>query len=74
MNTALTMLVLLNLVNTAIGLGNTMYRVSAREVGNVPTESTQTGEDFTGCGPQILDRRCSDRLNASGISYGMIGA
>ena len=27
-----------------------------------------------GCAPQILDRRCSDRLNASGIRYGMIGA
>jgi hypothetical protein len=26
------------------------------------------------CGPQILDRRCSNRLRASGISYGMIGA
>jgi nitrite reductase (NO-forming) len=26
------------------------------------------------CAPQILDLLCSDRLNASGISYGMIGA
>jgi hypothetical protein len=26
------------------------------------------------CAPQILDRRCADRLNASGIRYGMIGA
>jgi hypothetical protein len=26
------------------------------------------------CAPQILDRHCSERPNASGMSYGMIGA
>jgi transposase InsO family protein len=45
-------------------------------VGDCSKESVGLEADTSipGCGPQILDRRCSDRPNAPGISYGMIGA